>query len=113
MMAKEKVLTRKKAKTPAKVSQRFKDQSSGRTAQIRISHENKAILEAIQEKLEVMYDKEMSDLGLKSLTIDGAITQVLMTALIEWSLPETLLEKDSSYILIKKAADKNDENKEA
>jgi hypothetical protein len=112
MRTAKKVLT-KKSKKPVKASQAVKARCLGRTSQIRVSHENKAILELIQEKLEAMYDNEMSDLGIKSLTIDGAITQVLMTALIEWSLPQTMLEEDSSYLNVKKLADYNYNQKEA
>ena len=108
----EKVI-KKKPKKATKATQKPAERSSGRTAQIRVSHENKAILEAIEDRLEEMYDKEMVDLSIKSLTIDGALTQVLTTALIEWSLPETMLEADSTYIRVRKAADSNDNKKEA
>jgi hypothetical protein len=112
-MGTKKVLTKKKAKKPVELSQAVKARCSGRTAQIRVSHENKAILEAIQEKLEILYADEMVDLGMKTITVDGAITQVLTTALIEWNMPEKMLEEDSSYLRVRKHADKKDDNKEA
>jgi hypothetical protein len=111
-MRKERVQTKKKAKKPVELSQAVKARCWGRTAQIRISHENKAILEKIQEKLEILYADEMVGLGMKTLTIDGAITQVLDAALIEWSLPVTMLEEDSSYLRVQKAAYKKDGEKE-
>lgn len=112
MMRNKKVLIKTAAKRPVRRVVVPVNRCSGRTVQIRISHENKAILEAIQDKLEVLYDKEMVDLGIKSLTIDGAITKVLMTALIVWSLPATMLEADSNYLRVMRAADGNDNKKE-
>lgn len=110
---KEKATPKKKTTKKTARNSKVRVITNKNITHIRVSTQNKAILDTIAAKLGEMYAKEMQEMKYKRITQDDALTQVLTTVLEEWNISRDALEANSKYALIKKLADQNIKSKEA
>jgi hypothetical protein len=96
-MSIKKVSIQKRIRAKMKKIENKESKKVPNNIQMKVSPENLEILMEIRDRLETLYEKEMAEENITRLTLDDAISSILVIALIEWGLPMTMMATTSRY----------------